>query len=84
MLLIGEPASTLDPITTIRIEELVSELQSEFTIAIFTHNMQPAAPISNYTACNYRGELIRLGATDAMFLSPKDRPTEDYITGRLG
>lgn len=84
VLLLDEPTSALDPISTMRIEELISELRAEFTIAIVTHNMQQAARISNYTAYMYLGELIEFGETDGMFLSPKDRRTEDYITGRFG
>jgi phosphate transport system ATP-binding protein len=84
VLLLDEPTSALDPISTMRIEELVSELKDEFTIVIVTHNMQQAARISDYTAYMYLGELIEYGHTDDIFIKPKDKRTEDYITGRFG
>jgi len=84
VLLLDEPTSALDPISTMRIEELVSELKDEFTIVIVTHNMQQAARVSDYTAYMYLGELIEVGKTDDIFIKPKDKRTEDYITGRFG
>ncbi len=84
VLLLDEPTSALDPISTMRIEELINELKNEFTIVIVTHNMQQAARISDYTAYMYLGELIEYGETDQIFLSPKQKATEDYITGRFG
>ena len=84
VLLLDEPTSALDPISTAKIEELISELKSDYTIAIVTHNMQQAARVSDYTAYMYLGELIEFGATDELFLKPRRRETEDYITGRFG
>jgi len=84
VLLLDEPTSALDPISTAKIEELVSELKSEFTIAIVTHNMQQAARVSDYTAYMYLGELIEYGVTSQIFLKPARKETEDYITGRFG
>jgi phosphate transport system ATP-binding protein len=84
VLLLDEPTSALDPISTAKIEELISELKQEYTIAIVTHNMQQAARISDYTAYMYLGELIEFGETDEIFLKPRRRETEDYITGRFG
>ena len=84
VLLLDEPTSALDPISTAKIEELVNELKSEYTIAIVTHNMQQAARISDYTAYMYLGELIEFGQTDEIFVKPKKKATEDYITGRFG
>jgi phosphate transport system ATP-binding protein len=84
VLLLDEPTSALDPISTAKIEELISELKSDYTIAIVTHNMQQAARVSDYTAYMYLGELIEFGATDELFLKPGRRETEDYITGRFG
>jgi phosphate transport system ATP-binding protein len=84
VLLLDEPTSALDPISTAKIEELVSELKSEFTIAIVTHNMQQAARVSDYTAYMYLGELIEYGVTSQIFLKPARQETEDYITGRFG
>src|SRR3989442_7519201 len=84
VLLLDEPTSALDPISTAKIEELISELKSDYTIAIVTHNMQQAARVSDYTAYMYLGELIEFGATDELFLKPQRRETEDYITGRFG
>ncbi|RIK97529.1 MAG: phosphate ABC transporter ATP-binding protein [Burkholderiales bacterium] len=84
VLLLDEPTSALDPISTSRIEELVSELKSEYTIAIVTHNMQQAARISDYTAYMYLGELVEFGKTDEIFVKPRRKATEDYITGRFG
>lgn len=84
VILLDEPTSALDPISTMRIEELVSELKDEFTIAIVTHNMQQAARVSDYTAYMYLGEMVEFGPTDDIFIKPKDKRTEDYITGRFG
>src|SRR5438067_1559012 len=84
VLLLDEPTSALDPISTAKIEELISELKSDYTIAIVTHNMQQAARVSDFTAYMYLGELIEFGATDEHFLKPQRRETEDYITGRFG
>ncbi len=84
VLLLDEPTSALDPISTMRIEELIGELKEEFTIAIVTHNMQQAARISDFTAYMYLGEMIEFGVTDQIFIKPKKKATEDYITGRFG
>ena len=84
VLLLDEPTSALDPISTARIEELISELKKDFTIVIVTHNMQQAARVSDYTAYMYLGELIEVGTTDQIFIKPRNRQTEDYITGRFG
>jgi len=84
VLLLDEPTSALDPISTMRIEELISELKKDFTIVIVTHNMQQAARISDFTAYMYLGELIEFGVTDQLFIKPKKKATEDYITGRFG
>jgi len=84
VLLLDEPTSALDPISTAKIEELISELKTEYTIAIVTHNMQQAARVSDFTAYMYLGELVEFGATDSLFLQPRQKATEDYITGRFG
>ena len=84
VLLLDEPASALDPISTLKIEELIYELKSNYTIIIVTHNMQQAARVSDYTAFMYLGELIELADTDRLFTNPKRKQTEDYITGRYG
>ncbi len=84
ILLLDEPASALDPISTQRIEELIAELKSDYCIAIVTHNMQQAARSSDYTAFMYLGELIEFDETEAIFTRPKKKQTEDYITGRFG
>ncbi len=84
VLLLDEPASALDPISTLKIEELIHELKNEFTIAIVTHNMQQAARVSDYTAFMYMGDLIEFGDTDQVFTNPTKKQTEDYITGRYG
>jgi len=84
VLLLDEPTSALDPISTMRIEELVSELKDESTIVIVTHNMQQAARVSDFTAYMYLGELVEVGRTDDVFVKPTDKRTEDYITGRFG
>ena len=84
VLLLDEPTSALDPISTLRIEELVHDLKRDFTIVIVTHNMQQAARVSDFTAYMYLGELIEFGVTESIFVNPKRRETEDYITGRFG
>jgi phosphate transport system ATP-binding protein len=84
VLLLDEPASALDPISTLKIEELIYELKDRFTIVIVTHNMQQAARVSDYTAFMYMGNLIEFGNTDTLFTNPKEKKTEDYITGRYG
>jgi len=84
VLLLDEPTSALDPISTGAIEELVSELKKDMTIAIVTHNMQQASRISDYTAFMYLGNLIEFDKTETIFLNPKEKQTEDYITGRFG
>ena len=84
VLLLDEPASALDPISTLKIEELIHKLKDDYTIAIVTHNMQQAARVSDYTAFLYLGELIEFNDTDAIFRNPKESKTEDYITGRYG
>ncbi len=84
VLLMDEPCSALDPISTARIEELLLELKANYTIVIVTHNMQQAARTSDYTAFLYQGDLIEFGETNQIFTNPKRRETEDYITGRFG
>ncbi len=84
ILLLDEPCSALDPISTARIEELINELKNDYTVVIVTHNMQQAARVSDYTAYMYLGELIEFGDTDSIFIKPKNKQTEDYITGRFG
>ena len=84
VILLDEPTSALDPISTGKIEELIHELKTEYTIAIVTHNMQQAARVSDYTAYMYLGSLIEYGKTDEIFIKPKRKETEDYITGRFG
>jgi len=84
VVLFDEPTSALDPISTAKIEELIAELKSDYTIAIVTHNMQQAARVSDYTAYMYLGELVEFGETDEVFLKPRRKETEDYITGRFG
>lgn len=84
VLLMDEPCSALDPISTARIEELIHELREQYTIVIVTHNMQQAARVSDYTAFLYMGTLIEYGDTKRIFTNPKEKQTEDYITGRFG
>jgi phosphate transport system ATP-binding protein len=84
VLLLDEPCSALDPISTAKVEELIHELKSDYTIAIVTHNMQQAARVSDYTAYMYLGEMMEMGDTDMMFTKPSRRETEDYITGKFG
>jgi phosphate transport system ATP-binding protein len=84
VLLLDEPCSALDPISTAKVEELITELKDDYTVVIVTHNMQQAARVSDYTAYMYLGELIEFGATDQLFVKPTQQATEDYITGRFG
>jgi len=84
VLLLDEPCSALDPISTGRIEELITELKTDYTVVIVTHNMQQAARCSDYTAFMYLGELIEFNDTDSIFTAPNHKQTEDYITGRYG
>jgi phosphate transport system ATP-binding protein len=84
VLLLDEPCSALDPISTAKIEELITELKSDYTVVIVTHNMQQAARCSDYTAYMYLGELMEFGETDTIFVKPARKETEDYITGRFG
>jgi len=84
VLLLDEPASALDPISTLKIEELIYELKKDYTITIVTHNMQQAARVSDYTAFMYLGEMVEFGDTNAIFTNPTKKQTEDYITGRYG
>jgi len=84
VLLLDEPCSALDPISTAKVEELIHELKTDYTVVIVTHNMQQAARVSDYTAYMYLGELIEYDVTDTIFIKPKEAQTEDYITGRFG
>jgi phosphate transport system ATP-binding protein len=84
VILLDEPTSALDPISTAKVEELVSELKKDYTVAIVTHNMQQAARVSDFTAYMYLGELMEFGVTEQIFLKPTRQETEDYITGRFG
>jgi phosphate transport system ATP-binding protein len=84
IILFDEPTSALDPISTGKIEELLHELKTDYTVAIVTHNMQQAARVSDFTAFMYLGELMEFGQTDKIFVKPKRKETEDYITGRFG
>ncbi len=84
VLLLDEPASALDPISTLKIEELIYELKDRYTIVIVTHNMQQAARVSDYTAFMFMGDLVEFGDTDTLFTNPRQKQTEDYITGRYG
>lgn len=84
VLLMDEPCSALDPISTLRVEELIHELKEKYTIIIVTHNMQQAARVSDHTAFFLNGEIVEYDATDVIFTNPKDKRTEDYITGRFG
>ena len=84
VLLLDEPCSALDPISTGKIEELITELKSDYTVVIVTHNMQQAARCSDYTAYMYLGDLVEFGRTGDIFMKPKRKDTEDYITGRFG
>jgi len=84
VILLDEPCSALDPISTAKIEELINELKNDYTVVIVTHNMQQAARVSDFTAFMYLGELIEFDTTSKMFTAPHDRRTQDYITGRFG
>jgi phosphate transport system ATP-binding protein len=84
VILFDEPCSALDPISTAKVEELIDELKRDYTIAIVTHNMQQAVRVSQYTAFMYLGEMVEFDDTDKIFTSPKERRTQDYITGRFG
>ena len=84
VVLLDEPASSLDPISTARIEELIHELKTDYTIIIVTHSMQQAARVSDYTAYMYLGEMMEFGKTDVIFTNPSKKETEDYITGKFG
>ena len=84
VILFDEPCSALDPISTAKIEELIDELNDDYTIVIVTHNMQQAARVSEFTAFMYLGELVEFGATSKIFTAPSDPRTQDYITGRFG
>ena len=84
VILFDEPCSALDPISTAKVEELIDELSQRYTIAIVTHNMQQAVRVSDFTAFMYLGEIIEFGETDAVFTSPREKRTQDYITGRFG
>jgi phosphate transport system ATP-binding protein len=84
VLLLDEPCSALDPISTGKVEELITELKADYTVVIVTHNMQQAARVSDYTAYMYLGDLVEFGPTRELFMKPKKKDTEDYITGRFG
>jgi phosphate transport system ATP-binding protein len=84
VILLDEPCSALDPISTAKVEELIDELTEDYTIAIVTHNMQQAARVSQFTAFMYLGEMVEVGETNKLFTSPRDKRTQDYITGRFG
>lgn len=84
IILLDEPCSALDPISTAKVEELISELSNDYTIVIVTHNMQQASRVSHYTAFMFLGEVIEFGATEQVFTAPANKKTEDYITGRFG
>src|SRR5262249_17836168 len=84
ILLMDEPCSALDPIATLKVEELIYELKTRFTIVIVTHNLQQAARVSDPTRCSWLGRLVEYGQTAGMFTNPHEKLTEDYITGRFG
>jgi phosphate transport system ATP-binding protein len=84
VILLDEPCSALDPISTAKIEDLIDELKAEYTIVIVTHNMQQAARVSDYTALLYTGDLIEFGETTQVFTRPQEKQTEEYVTGRFG
>jgi len=84
VLLLDEPTSALDPISTVKIEELISKLKQDYSITIVSLNLQPQARCSDYTAYMYLGELVEFGETDKIFLNPSKKETQDYITGRFG
>ncbi len=83
-MLLDEPTAALDPISTLRVEETLQSLREKYCLAVVTHNLQQAARVSNVTAFMYMGELVEIGPTEQMFTSPKDRKTDDYVTGRFG
>ena len=84
VILLDEPCSALDPISTAKVEELIDELSGDYTIAIVTHNMQQAARVSQFTAFMYLGEMVEFDSTNKVFTSPRDKRTQDYVTGRFG
>ena len=84
IILLDEPCSALDPISTAKVEELIEELKNDYTVVIVTHNMQQAARVSDRTAFMYLGELVEYGPTEGIFTKPTKKQTEDYITGRFG
>jgi phosphate transport system ATP-binding protein len=84
VILLDEPCSALDPISTAKIEELITELKADYTIVLVTHNMQQAARCSDYTTFMYLGELVEFDRTSKIFTAPRDQRTQDYITGRFG
>jgi len=84
VILLDEPCSALDPISTAKIEELIAELSADYTIALVTHNMQQASRVSDHTAFMFLGEMVEYGDTEKIFTTPTNRRTEDYITGRFG
>jgi phosphate transport system ATP-binding protein len=84
VILLDEPCSALDPISTAKIEELIVELKQDYTVVIVTHNMQQAARCSDFTAYMYLGDLVEFGDTERLFFKPTRKETEDYITGRFG
>ena len=84
LILMDEPCSALDPISTAKIEELISELSNDYTIVLVTHNMQQASRVSDFTAFLYLGKMVEFGETDELFVNPREKQTEDYITGRFG
>ena len=84
VILLDEPTSALDPISTAKVEDLISELKSDYTVAIVTHNMQQAARLSDFTAYMYLGTMVEFNQTTEIFTRPKNKETEDYITGRFG
>ncbi len=84
VILFDEPCSALDPISTAKVEELIDELSGDYTIAIVTHNMQQAVRVSKYTAFMYLGEMVEFDDTNKVFTAPRDKRTQDYVTGRFG
>ena len=84
VVLLDEPTAALDPISTLRVEETLQSLREKYCLAVVTHNLQQAARVSNVTAFMYMGELVEIGPTEQMFTAPRDRKTDDYVTGRFG
>ena len=84
VVLLDEPTAALDPISSLRVEETLQSLREKYCLAVVTHNLQQAARVSNVTAFMYMGELVEMGPTEQMFTAPKDRKTDDYVTGRFG